>query len=127
MSWQTYVDTNIVGSGHATQAALLSSADGSTWATSAGFQVTAQEGAAIVAGIDQSDKLQSTGVTINGVKYFAIKAEPGLFYGKKGAGGVCIAKSTQVITVGVYGEGINPANCNSVVEGIRDYFVGIGY
>ena len=36
MSWQTYVDTNLVGSSHVTQAALLG-LDGSIWAKSAKF------------------------------------------------------------------------------------------
>ena len=40
MSWQTYVDTNLVGTGKVQKAAIFG-LDGSQWATSAGFTVSA--------------------------------------------------------------------------------------
>eukprot|EP00992_Anisonema_acinus_P012429 TRINITY_DN8113_c0_g1_i1.p1 TRINITY_DN8113_c0_g1~~TRINITY_DN8113_c0_g1_i1.p1 ORF type:complete len:128 (-),score=34.84 TRINITY_DN8113_c0_g1_i1:134-517(-) len=127
MSWQTYVDSNLVGSGHVTQGAMLSAADGSVWATSAGFTVAPAEGAAVVAALADIAKFQQSGITVNGVKYFCVKAAPGELIGKKGAAGIAIYKSAQAILVGVYGEGINPANCNMTVEGLKDYLVGVGY
>ena len=39
MSWQTYVDTNLVGTGKVQKAAIFG-LDGSQWATSAGFTVS---------------------------------------------------------------------------------------
>ena len=39
MSWQAYVDDQIIGSGNAVDGALLSKADGSVWATSGGLDV----------------------------------------------------------------------------------------
>ena len=38
MSWQTYVDSNLVGSGKV-QKACIFGLDGSPWASSAGFSV----------------------------------------------------------------------------------------
>ena len=38
MSWQAYVDTNLVGTGKITKAAIHGH-DGSLWATSKGFSV----------------------------------------------------------------------------------------
>ena len=53
MSWQQYVDTNLLGTGKVTQAAIYGmamysyrshclGADGTLWATSKGFQVSAK-------------------------------------------------------------------------------------
>lgn len=38
MSWQAYVDNNLIGTGNVSQAAIYGHAGG-VWATSAGFQV----------------------------------------------------------------------------------------
>ena len=38
MSWQAYVDTNLVGTGKIVNAAIIGH-DGNTWATSKGFAV----------------------------------------------------------------------------------------
>jgi profilin len=48
MSWQTYVDTNLVGTGSVTKAAIVGH-DGGSWAASAGFAVGADEAKALVA------------------------------------------------------------------------------
>ncbi|KAI0470274.1 profilin [Xylaria cf. heliscus] len=37
MSWQQYIDTSLVGSGHVDQAAIVSAAGDSIWAQSSGF------------------------------------------------------------------------------------------
>ena len=39
MSWQAYVDTNLLGTGKVQRAAIFGH-DGSCWATSAGFSVS---------------------------------------------------------------------------------------
>eukprot|EP00997_Jenningsia_sp_PLL12_P009165 NODE_6078_length_532_cov_174.248447_g5323_i0.p1 GENE.NODE_6078_length_532_cov_174.248447_g5323_i0~~NODE_6078_length_532_cov_174.248447_g5323_i0.p1 ORF type:complete len:128 (-),score=15.00 NODE_6078_length_532_cov_174.248447_g5323_i0:80-463(-) len=127
MSWQTYVDSNLLGSGACTQGALLSIADGSVWATSAGFAISPEEGKNIVAGIKDPSKFQASGIVMGGQKYFATKADANLAYGKLGSGGCCLAGSAQAITIGVYGEGIPPPSCNKAVEDVRDYLAGVGY
>ena len=38
MSWQSYVDDHLIGTGHVTQGAICG-VDGSLWAASAGFDV----------------------------------------------------------------------------------------
>jgi profilin len=48
MSWQTYVDTNLVGTGSVTKAAIVGH-DGGSWAASAGFAVGADEAKSLVA------------------------------------------------------------------------------
>ncbi|MFD3760922.1 profilin [Streptomyces sp. NPDC058622] len=47
MSWQTYVDEELVGTGKVRQGAIIGF-DGNAWAASPGYRLLAGEGAAIV-------------------------------------------------------------------------------
>lgn len=126
MEWETYLEVNLLGSGYCSRGAILD-ADGSVLSTSSNLTITPAEGRKIVSGLGFPNQFQSEGCTVGGVKYFSIKAEPGLFYGKKGATGVCLAKSSRLIAIGIYSEGTNPAQCNMTVEALTDYLVSIGY
>ncbi|KAJ9449951.1 putative protein phosphatase methylesterase 1 [Diplonema papillatum] len=129
MSWDSYVD-NLLQSGNVTHAALLG-IDGSIWAKDAGCKLTQEEATAIAGGMGEvSGKyFQDNGCVLGGEKYFCLRmvGDEGLFYGKKGPSGLCIARSTQCLVVGVYGEGQTPGACNIAVEGMKDYLVGAGY
>jgi len=126
MSWQTYVDSNLVGSGHVSKAAIIG-LDGSVWAKTAGWNIEADAPAIANAMKQPADSLFGTGISFEKEKYFAIYSQDGTFYGKKGPNGLSLAKSTQCITVGWHQENINPANCRMTVEGIRDYLQSTGY
>jgi hypothetical protein len=69
MSWQSYVDSNMVGTGACQHAAIIG-LDGNTWATSAGFAVSPAEGKAMVAGFSNSQPLAAAGVKVNGSPVF---------------------------------------------------------
>merc|ERR1712063_190029 len=122
MSWQAYVDQQLVGTGHITQGAILG-LDGGAWATTAGFSVA--EGAALAALFSNPSNAFSSGVTVAGTKYLAIKADNRSIYGKKGSGGVCLVKTGQSVLVGVYadGSGIQPGNAANAVEKLADYLI----
>eukprot|EP00659_Diplonema_papillatum_P010195 gene10195-15680_t len=123
MSWDSYVD-NLLQSGNVTHAALLG-IDGSIWAKDAGCKLTQEEATAIAGGMGEvSGKyFQDNGCVLGGEKYFCLRmvGDEGLFYGKKGPSGLCIARSTQCLVVGVYGEGQTPGACNIAVEGMKRF------
>ncbi|EEB86933.1 hypothetical protein MPER_15940, partial [Moniliophthora perniciosa FA553] len=54
MSWQAYVDTNLVGSGKVSKAAILGQGGG-VWATSPGFDISPEEQKAIVSGFNSPE------------------------------------------------------------------------
>lgn len=81
MSWQGYVDTNLVGTGKVSQAAILG-LKGGVWATSAGFTISPEEQNAIIKGLDDPAPLQASGVYANGKKYLTLQANPRSIYGK---------------------------------------------
>ncbi|KAG2179163.1 hypothetical protein INT43_002013 [Umbelopsis isabellina] len=126
MSWQAYVDTNLLGSGQITQAGIYG-AQGGQWAASNGFQVTPTELQAIQQGFSDSSNLQANGVRINNVKYMFLRSDDRSIYGKKGNDGVVIVKTVQAILVGVYDDKVTPGNATKVVEGLADYLISVNY
>ncbi|KAJ2956249.1 hypothetical protein NQZ79_g7873 [Umbelopsis isabellina] len=126
MSWQAYVDTNLLGSGQITQAGIYG-AQGGQWAASSGFQVSPTELQAIQQGFSDSSNLQASGVHVNNVKYMFLRSDDRSIYGKKGNGGVVIVKTVQAILVGVYDDKVTPGNATKVVEGLADYLISVNY
>jgi len=127
MAWQGYVDTNLVGTGHVSKAAILGFPDGNKWAASASFAITPDEGKKLAAGFKDSASVQGAGVNVGGVKYMTIKADPRSIYGKKGATGVVAVKTGKAILVGYYDENIQPGQATNVVEKLADYLIEQGY
>jgi profilin len=88
MSWQAYVDTNLVGTGKILKAAIYGH-NGQLWATSAGFNVsnltkiTDQEITTLVGSFTDASKIRQSGIFIAGDKYFALRADDRSVYGKK--------------------------------------------
>eukprot|EP01123_Difflugia_compressa_P010733 TRINITY_DN3_c0_g1_i3.p1 TRINITY_DN3_c0_g1~~TRINITY_DN3_c0_g1_i3.p1 ORF type:complete len:127 (-),score=37.17 TRINITY_DN3_c0_g1_i3:130-510(-) len=126
MSWQSYVDTNLVGTGLVSVAAIVGH-DGSVWASSNGFKVSADEAKKLLAGFADPGPLRASGLFINGEKYLVLKADDRSIYGKKGTGGVVTVKTAQSILVGLYNEKIQPGQCANVVEKLADYLIETGY
>ncbi|XP_072033643.1 profilin-2-like [Amphiura filiformis] len=134
MSWQQYIDGNLVGTGQVQHAAIIG-LDGNIWATSAGFTIDQPEGAALASHFkDGAAKAMASGIHVNKVKYMFIKKDEllsgedyRLLIGKKGPTGVSIYKSDTAMVIGVYGEGVQPGACNNVVTTLGAYLVSVGY
>ncbi|KIO32638.1 hypothetical protein M407DRAFT_241333 [Tulasnella calospora MUT 4182] len=126
MSWQTYVDTNLVGTGKVSKAAIVGQ-QGGVWATSPGFTLSQEEQNAVVGAWRDPSVVQASGVKLASVKYFTLQATPEHIYGKKGADGCIIVKTKQAILVAVYGEPTQAPEATTVVEGLADYLRGVGY
>merc|ERR1712232_860393 len=63
MSWQDYVDKNLVGTGKVKKAGIYG-LNGAKWAASSGFNVTATEVKNLLAGLSDNSKLQTSGVVV---------------------------------------------------------------
>ncbi|KDN45285.1 putative PFY1-profilin [Tilletiaria anomala UBC 951] len=126
MSWQTYVDTNLLGSGRVSHAAILG-LKGGVWATSSGFALTPEEQRTIVSTFDAPDTAQANGIRAAGRKYFCLKADGRSVYGKQGADGIVCVKTAQCVLVCVYLSPIVPGEANKVVESLGDYLISAGF
>ncbi|AEO55346.1 hypothetical protein MYCTH_2142488 [Thermothelomyces thermophilus ATCC 42464] len=134
MSWQAYVDSSLVGSGHIDKACIVSAAGDSTWAATPGFAVGADELKNIVAILDEADKggpavtkAFSDGIHVAGERYVAFRIEDKHIYGRQGRTGICIVKTKQAILIGHYGENVQAGNATQTVEALGDYLINQGY
>ncbi|CAO3690231.1 unnamed protein product [Umbelopsis ramanniana] len=126
MSWQAYVDNNLIGSGQITQAGIYG-IQGGQWAASPSFNVTASELQFINQGFGDPAVLQANGLRVNGVKYLFLRSDDRSIYGKKGNDGVVIVKTTQAVLIGLYDDKVTPGNATKVVEGLADYLISVNY
>ncbi|ORE09358.1 Profilin/allergen [Rhizopus microsporus var. microsporus] len=126
MSWQAYVDTNLVGTGKVAQAAICG-LEGGVWASSSGFQLQPSEIREIMEGFKNPDSVRANGLHIGNAKYFVIRADDKAIYIKKGNEGACIAKTGKAFLIGTYNDQMQPGQCNVVVEGLADYLISVGY
>jgi len=128
MSWQAYVDSSLVGSGHVDKGAIYSVAGDSVWAATPGFAVSADEMKDVVAALGgKVDKLYAEGLHIAGERFVVTKAEGRSIYARKEKKGVVICKTNQAILVAHYGENVIAGNVATTVEQLADYLMSSGY
>jgi len=125
MSWQEYVDSNLVGTGNVKKA-LIMGHDGSAWAATAGFSISATEAKKIINAFKDSSEVLASGIHIQGDKYMAIKSDDRSVYGKKGASGCINVKTNQAVLVALYDETIQPGQAANTVERLADYLIDNG-
>ncbi|OMJ08639.1 Profilin-1A [Smittium culicis] len=126
MSWQTYVDSNLVGTGYVNQAAIYG-LDGNPWAISSGFKISPEEFKGILASFTDPSTIRASGLYLSGIKYFALNCNERSVYGKKESTGVICVKAKTCVLIGTYGEHVQPGQATSVVEKLADYLIGVGY
>ncbi|KAI6002816.1 profilin [Pisolithus albus] len=112
MSWQTYVDSNLVGSGKVSKAAIIGQAGG-VWAASPGYNLSPAEQKAIVNAFKNLGEAQAHGVRLAGRKFFA--------------DGCTIVKTKQAILVTEYAAPIQHPESVPVVVGLADYLKSVNY
>ncbi|KAH8802823.1 putative profilin [Xylogone sp. PMI_703] len=128
MSWQAYIDTSLVGSGHIDKGAIYSKAGDSVWAASPGFSVSAPEIKEVITALDgKTDKIYAEGLHVGGERYVVTNAEGRSIYARKGREGVVIAKTKQAILIAHYADGMIAGNAASATEKLADYLESTGY
>ncbi|KAI0002526.1 profilin [Russula compacta] len=130
MSWQggliAYVDTNLVGSGKVSRAAILGQSGG-VWAASQGYSLTPDEQKAIRESFSNPDKAFASGIKLAGKKYFTIQANDRSVYVKKGGDGAVLVKTKQAVLVAEYAAPVQAPETTPVVEGLADYLISVEY
>ncbi|KZO90799.1 profilin [Calocera viscosa TUFC12733] len=126
MSWQAYVDDHLVGTGKISRAAIIGLAGG-VWASSSGYNLSPQEQQAIINVFNNTDTAFANGLRLNNRKFFTVQADDQKFYGKLGAGGSTLVKTTQAVVVAEYDPPTQGGEANLVVEKLGDYLKSVGY
>ncbi|KAF9919431.1 profilin, required for normal timing of actin polymerization in response to thermal stress [Linnemannia zychae] len=126
MSWQAYVDNNLVGTGKVAKAAIVG-LDGSVWATSTEFKISSAETKKLIAAFSDISDVAANGLYIEGIKYVFLRNTDNSIYARHGATGITAVKTGQAVLVGFYNENQQAGDCNNVVENLGSYLVGVGY
>lgn len=125
MSWDAYI-TNLLATNYVTEGVILGH-NGSVWAASPGLKIQPAEITALIAGFKENSPLHATGVHINGVKYFTLRANDNEVLAKKGPTGIACYKTTQAIVLGFHPESVQPGQCTTEVAKVADYLREQGY
>ena len=122
MSWQAYIDNNLLASGMVTAASIYD-LQGNPWAYSAGFAAQVAEVAAISGHLHaDAAGLAATGLVIAGVKYMFVRGETNDFViGKKGQEGVVVYKCNTCLLVAYHDDKIQPGACMNAVGKLADF------
>jgi profilin len=126
MSWQDYVDNQLIAS-QCVSRACIAGHDGGVWAKSEGFDVTKEELAKLVQGFDKTEILTSGGVTLAGQRHIYLSGTDRVVRAKLGKTGVHCMKTQQAVIVAIYEEPVQPQQAASVVEKLGDYLITCGY
>jgi len=126
MSWQDYVDNQLIAS-QCVSKACIAGHDGGVWAKSDGFEVTKEELAKLVQGFDKQEILTSGGVTLAGQRYIYLSGTDRVIRAKLGKVGVHCMKTQQAVIVSTYEEPVQPQQAASIVEKLGDYLITCGY
>ncbi|KAI6134615.1 profilin [Pisolithus croceorrhizus] len=134
MSWQTYVDNNLVGTGKVSKAAIIGQAGG-VWAASPGYNLSPAEQKAIVNAFKNLPEAQAHGVRLAGRKFFVLNAAGDQILGKdkasgylpRRADGCTIVKTKQAILVTEYAAPIQHPESVPVVVALADYLKSVNY
>ena len=118
------VDSNLVGTGACQHAAIIGH-DGNTWATSAGFAVSAAEGKALAAGFANSQPLAASGVKLANTKYMFLRCDGRTLQGKKGTAGIHCVKTGKAILIAVYDQPITAGEIGGVCFAPFFFFVSV--
>uniref|UniRef100_A0A1B6GLZ1 Profilin n=1 Tax=Cuerna arida TaxID=1464854 RepID=A0A1B6GLZ1_9HEMI len=126
MSWQDYVDKQLIASRCVTKA-VISGLDGNIWAKCDSFDVSKEELLNIIQGFDKQDKLTTSGVTLAGQRYIYLSGTDRVIRAKLGKVGVHCVKTNQAVVISLYEDPIQPQQAASVVEKLGDYLMNCGY
>ncbi|XP_064119996.1 profilin-like [Macrobrachium rosenbergii] len=126
MSWQTYVDQQLMGSGLVAKA-VIAGHDGTCWAKSNNIEPSRDELTKLSQSFQDQNNLAMTGVHMGGEKFFYLSGTDKVIRCKKGKSGMHCMKTLQAILIAVFEEPIQHPQVASVVEALGDYLISMTY
>lgn len=129
MSWQAYIDTSLVGSGHVDKGAIYGLNGGGLWAATPGFDVSPEELKILTDALESNnyDNLHKDGLIIAGTRYVLLRGEGRSIIARQGKDGIVIAKTKKAILIAHHNKDMIACNCSITVEGLADYLEDLGY
>ena len=128
-TWNEYVDMLMVGSGVITKAAIFGlnkNHELTEWASTEGFVVNVQEGAALFKAFIDSAEIRSNGMVLNDEKFTCIRTDSDLLVGRTAEGGCVVGRTKQVMVIGVFDDPFQ-ANCWNMVLKLSSFLRDHGF
>uniref|UniRef100_A0A2P2HWY6 Profilin n=1 Tax=Hirondellea gigas TaxID=1518452 RepID=A0A2P2HWY6_9CRUS len=126
MSWQTYIDEQLMGSG-LVEKAIIAGHDGTLWAKSENISPSQEELSKLSSSFPDQSQLAMSGVIIGGEKYFYLSGTDRVIRCKKGKSGVHAMKTTQAVLIAVFSEPVQHPQVAAIVESLGDYLINMSY
>ena len=125
MSWQDYVDKQLVGTGLVKKAAIIG-LDGAIWAKSSTFDLRAAEGKTFATNYSNLAHFQGNGIVLGGTKFVFLSGIDRVLRAKKNKEGIHCMKTNTAIIIALYEEPATPQEVANIVEKLGDYLVQYG-
>jgi len=126
MSWQNYVDKQLMGTGLITKA-VIAGHDGTIWAKSSNIEPTREELAKVASSIPDTSPLYMSGVHMGGEKFYFLSGTDKVIRCKKNKTGMHCMKTLQAVLVAVYEEPVQSPQVANIVEALGDYLISMSY
>ncbi|XP_027220192.1 profilin [Penaeus vannamei] len=126
MSWQNYVDQQLMGSGFVSKA-VIAGHDGTLWAKSDNIEPSREELVKLANSFTDQKGLAMTGVHMGGEKYFYLSGTDKVIRCKKGKAGMHCMKTLQAVLIAMFEDPIQPPQVASIVESLGEYLISMTY
>jgi len=126
MSWQSYVDNQLMGSGMV-EKAIIAGHDGTIWAKSDNINPSTDELNKLSSSFSDQSALTMSGLVIGGEKFIYLSGSDRVVRCKKGKSGLHAMKTQQAVLVAVFTEPVQHPHVASIVESLGDYLIGLQY
>jgi len=126
MSWQSYVDNQLMGSG-LVEKAIIAGHDGTIWAKSKNIEPSADELSKMSSCFADQSPLTMSGVYVGGEKYVYLSGTEKVIRCKKGKSGLHAMKTQQAVLIAVYTDPVQHSQVASIVETLGDYLISVQY
>lgn len=126
MSWQSYVDNQLMGSGMV-EKAIIAGHDGAIWAKSENINPSTDELSKLSNSFNDQVPLTMSGLVIGGEKFVYLSGTDRVVRCKKGKSGLHAMKTQQAVLVAVFTEPVQHPHVASIVESLGDYLISLQY
>ena len=125
MSWQDYVDKQLVGTGLVKKAAIIG-LDGAIWAKSSAFDLQAAEAKTFAANYSKVSYFSANGIVLGKTKLIFLSGTDRVLRAKKNKEGLHCMQTNTAIIIAMYEEPATPQQVANVVEKLGDYLIQYG-
>lgn len=118
---QNLLEDALVSTGHVEKAALISRHDVRVSAATVAFKVDAEKAAMFVHSFQSPAVTRQRGLTVNGVKYDAVRADDLAVYAKNEGSGLILVQTATHVLVAFYNEHMHASVAAEAAEKLADY------